>query len=131
MKCVATGRPYTVYGYKGKQVRDNIHSADVVDAFLQFWMRPRTGGRVYNLGGGRGSHCSMLEAIALCERIAAQPLNWTYKDTNRVGDHVWYVSSLGRFQQDYPEWQPRYDLDSLLQDIYTTNVHMWALLPLD
>lgn len=125
MKCVATGRPYTVFGYKGKQVRDNIHSADVVDAFVQFWRKPQAGGRVYNLGGGRESNCSMLEAIALCERIAGRTLSWTYKDANRIGDHIWYVSSLKRFRDDYPEWRLQYSLEALLQDIYDKNVRRW------
>jgi CDP-paratose 2-epimerase len=126
MKCVATGRPYTVFGYKGKQVRDNIHSADVVDAFMQVWQHPKTGGQVYNLGGGRDSHCSMLEAIELCERIAGQTLTWTYQDANRIGDHIWYVSSLRRFRTDYPTWRLQYSLEALLQDIYDRNAERWS-----
>jgi CDP-paratose 2-epimerase len=126
MKCAATGRPYTVYGYKGKQVRDNIHSADVVSAFVQFWKHPKPGGQVYNLGGGRESHCSMLEAIELCERIAGRPLRWTYQETNRIGDHIWYVSSLRRFRADYPQWRLRYSLEALLQDIYDRNIERWS-----
>jgi len=126
MKCVATGRPYTVFGYKGKQVRDNIHSADVVRAFLQFWDRPTAGGQVYNLGGGRESNCSMLEAISVCERITGRKLTWTYKDTNRVGDHIWYVSGLRKFQTDYPQWRLEYTLESLLQDIYDQNAERWT-----
>jgi CDP-paratose 2-epimerase len=126
MKCVVTGRPYTVFGYKGKQVRDNIHSADVVEAFMHFWQRPVGGGKVYNLGGGRESHCSMLEAIAICERIAARKLSWTYKEDNRIGDHIWYVSDLRKFRGDYPEWRLQYSLEALLQDIYDRNVERWA-----
>jgi CDP-paratose 2-epimerase len=126
MKCVAIGRPYTVFGYNGKQVRDNIHSADVVGAFMQFWDRPTAGGQVYNLGGGRGSNCSMLEAIAICERITGRTLTWTYKDTNRIGDHIWYISGLQKFQRDYPQWRLRYSLESLLQDIYDRNAERWA-----
>jgi CDP-paratose 2-epimerase len=125
MKCVAIGRPYTVFGYKGKQVRDNIHSADVVSAFLEFWRAPRGGGAVYNLGGGRFSNCSMLEAIEKCESIAGRTLQWKYSDTNRVGDHIWYVSDLRRFQADYPAWRQQYDLDALLRDIYTSNIDRW------
>jgi CDP-paratose 2-epimerase len=126
MKCVVIGRPYTVYGYRGKQVRDNIHASDVVAAFVQFWENPRAGGQVYNLGGGRENHCSMLEAITLCERIAGRPLRWTYTDTNRVGDHVWYVSSVRKFRADYPGWRIQYDLESLLRDIYERNVARWT-----
>ena len=126
MKCVCTGRPYTVFGYKGKQVRDNIHSADVVSAFLEFWRAPRPGGQVYNLGGGTFSNCSMLEAIGKCEAIAGRRLEWTYSPANRVGDHIWYVSDLRKFQTDFPAWRQQYDLDALLRDIYETNVARWA-----
>ena len=125
MKCTATGQPYMVYGYKGKQVRDNIHSADVVEAFMQFWNAPRSGGCVYNLGGGRESHCSMLEAIEICQRIAGRRLAWTYCDRNRIGDHIWYVSSLRRFQADYPGWRLQYRLEALLRDIYDQNIERW------
>jgi CDP-paratose 2-epimerase len=125
MKCVCIGRPYTVFGYKGKQVRDNIHSADVVGAFLQFWEAPRPGGQVYNLGGGRFSNCSMLEAIEKCEAIAGRRLQWTYTGINRIGDHIWYVSDLRKFQTDFPEWRQEYDLDALLRDIYERNVERW------
>jgi CDP-paratose 2-epimerase len=126
MKCVCTGRPYTVFGYKGKQVRDNIHSADVVSAFVEFWKNPRPGGQVYNLGGGRFSNCSMLEAIEQCEAIAGRTLQWTYSPTNRIGDHIWYVSDLRRFQADYPSWTQAYSLDALLRDIYESNVDRWT-----
>jgi CDP-paratose 2-epimerase len=126
MKCVVTGRKYTVFGYKGKQVRDNLHSADVVAAFLEVWKAPRTGGPVYNLGGGRFSHCSMLEAIETCERIAGRRLTWTYQDTNRVGDHIWYISDLRKFKADYPAWTQQYDLEALLRDIHDQNVDRWA-----
>ena len=125
MKCVCTGRPYTVFGYKGKQVRDNIHCADVVRAFVAFWKNPRTGGQVYNLGGGLFSNCSMLEAIEKCERIAGRTLQWTYSPTNRIGDHIWYVSDLRRFKADYPEWTQQYSIDGLLQDIYDHNAERW------
>jgi CDP-paratose 2-epimerase len=126
MKCVCIGRPYTVFGYKGKQVRDNIHSADVVGAFLEFWEAPRAGGRVYNLGGGRFSNCSMLEAIEKCEAIAGRRLEWKYSDINRIGDHIWYVSDLRKFQADFPAWRQQYDLDALLRDLYSSNVERWA-----
>ena len=125
MKCVCIGRPYTVFGYKGKQVRDNIHSADVVGAFLQFRDAPRPGGPVYNLGGGRFSNCSMLEAIEKCEAIAGRRLQWTYTGINRIGDHIWYVSDLRKFQTDFPEWRQQYDLDALLRDIYESNIARW------
>ncbi len=125
MKCVCIGRPYTVFGYKGKQVRDNIHCADVVGAFMEFWKAPRAGGEVYNLGGGPFSHCSMLEAIEKCERIAGRTLQWTYTPANRVGDHIWYVSDLRKFKAHYPGWTQQYGIDALLQDIYDHNVERW------
>jgi CDP-paratose 2-epimerase len=125
MKCVCIGRPYTVFGYKGKQVRDNIHSADVVSAFTAFWQAPRPGGQVYNLGGGLSSNCSMLEAIEKCEAIAGRKLTWTYSPTNRIGDHIWYVSDLRKFQSDYPDWTQSYSLDALLRDIHSSNIDRW------
>ena len=116
MKCATTGRPYRVFGHKAKQVRDNIHSVDVVEAFWQFFKAPRRG-EVYNLGGGRHSNCSMLEAIAMCEAIAGKPLTWTYVDDARDGDHIWWISDVRKFQADYPGWTYRYDLNALLQEL--------------
>jgi CDP-paratose 2-epimerase len=117
MKCTVSGNPYRIFGYKGKQVRDNIHSYDLVEAFWQFFQAPRCG-EVYNMGGGRHSHCSMLEAIALCEQISGKKLDWTYKEDHRVGDHIWYVSDVRKFQADYPKWRYRYDLRAILQEIH-------------
>ncbi|MBI1881502.1 MAG: NAD-dependent epimerase/dehydratase family protein [Chloroflexi bacterium] len=124
MKCVCTGKPYTVYGYKGKQVRDNIHSFDLVTAFNHFYQAPRSG-EVYNIGGSRYSHCSMLEAITLCQDIAGRELNWSYTDTHRSGDHIWYISDIRKFQAHYPEWRQQYNLRQLLEDIYHKNVERW------
>jgi CDP-paratose 2-epimerase len=124
MKCVCTNTPYQVFGYKGKQVRDNIHSADLVSAFFEFYKAPRPG-EVYNIGGSRFSHCSMLEAITLCEEISGRTLNWSYVDQNRRGDHIWYVSDTGKFKQHYPGWQQIYDVRALLKDIYEKNVDRW------
>lgn len=126
MKCTVTGRSYTVYGYGGKQVRDNIHSADLVTAFDAFFRAPRSGA-VYNIGGSRFSHCSVIEAIRLCEEIAGKPLDWRYSDANRTGDHIWYVSDTRKFRNDYPEWVQRYDLRRLLEDIHDRNVERWAV----
>ena len=117
MKCAVTGKPYRVFGYKGKQVRDNIHSFDLVEAFWQFFRAPRCG-EVYNMGGSRHSHCSMLEAIHLCEEISGKKLNWSYLDDNRIGDHIWYVSDVRKFQSHYPGWKYQYDLKALLNEIY-------------
>ncbi len=117
MRCCIEGRPYIVHGYKGKQVRDNIHSADLIGMFWHFFQRPRAGA-VYNAGGSRHSHCSMLEAIALCEEVSGRKLNWTYSETNRIGDHIWYVSDVRAFRTDYPEWSYQYDLRAILSTIY-------------
>lgn len=117
MRCTATGRPYRVFGYKGKQVRDNIHSRDLVEAFWQFSLKPRSG-EVYNLGGSRHSNCSMLEAIALCEEISGKKLNWTYVEDNRIGDHIWWVSDVRKFQKHYPNWKYQFDLKAILQQIH-------------
>lgn len=125
MKCVCARHPYQVYGYKGKQVRDNIHSADLVAAFYEVFKNPRCG-EVYNMGGSRFSNCSMLEAIALCEEIAGERLRWTYTDVNRVGDHIWYISDTSKFQAHYPEWRQTYGLRALLEDIYAKNVERWT-----
>jgi CDP-paratose 2-epimerase len=123
-RCAVTGREYTVFGYKAKQVRDNIHSADLLAAFHAFFEAPRVG-EVYNMGGGRASHCSMLEAIAACERITDRPMNWTYDERHRVGDHIWYVSDLRRFQSHYPDWRVTYDVDQILTEIIAENGERW------
>ncbi len=117
VKCAVTGEPYTVFGYKGKQVRDNIHSWDLVNAFWHFMQAPRAGA-VYNIGGSRHSNCSMIEAIASCERLTGRPMNWSYSDQNRTGDHIWWISDVRRFQSDYPNWHYRYDVEAILAQIY-------------
>ncbi len=124
IKCTVIEKPYTIFGYKGKQVRDNIHSTDLVQAFYQFYQNPRSG-EVYNMGGSRYSNCSMLEAITLCEEISGKTLNWTYTETNRIGDHIWYISDIRKFQNHYPEWKQQYNLRQLLEDIYNKNVERW------
>lgn len=115
-KCVVTGRPYRIFGYKGKQVRDNIHSHDLVAAFWEFFQRPRAG-EVYNLGGSRHANCSMLEAIALCEEFAGRRLEYTYVDDHRSGDHIWWISDVSKFQGHYPNWRQQYDLRRTLREI--------------
>jgi CDP-paratose 2-epimerase len=124
MKCAATGQPYTVFGYKGKQVRDNIHSADLSRAFYEFYKAPRTA-EVYNMGGGRYSNCSMLEAIDLCQTITGRELQWSYSEQNRIGDHIWYVSDLGKFMGHYPNWKIEYDVPRILTEIYEANHDRW------
>ncbi len=125
MKCVATGEKYTVFGYKGKQVRDNIHSLDLVAAFDEVFRAPRIG-EVYNMGGSRHSNCSMIEAIEACEEIASRKLDWSYTEENRIGDHIWYISDVRKFKAHYPTWAHRYDLRGLLTEIYEKNISRWA-----
>jgi CDP-paratose 2-epimerase len=125
MRCTITGEPYTVFGYGGKQVRDNIHSADLVAAFDAFARAPREAA-VYNLGGGRESNCSMLEAIGLCEQIAERKLTWTLSPEARVGDHRWWISDLSDFRRDFPDWRLRFGIDAILRDIHDHNRERWA-----
>jgi CDP-paratose 2-epimerase len=125
MKCVVTGTPYTVHGYRGKQVRDNIHSADLIAAFDHFFRAPRQG-EVYNMGGGRFSNCSMLEAIRCCEEVAGRALNWTYAEANRTGDHVWWISDVSKFSAHYPDWQLTYDVPRICRAIYEANAERWS-----
>jgi CDP-paratose 2-epimerase len=124
MKCTVTGTPYTVYGYKGKQVRDNMHSADLLRAFYEFFKAPRVG-EVYNIGGGRYSNCSMLEAIQMCQEIVGRELSWTYSERNRRGDHIWWVSDNSKFMNHYPDWCLRYDVPGILEEIYQANLERW------
>jgi CDP-paratose 2-epimerase len=117
VRCAVTGTPYTIFGYKGKQVRDNIHSMDLVNMFWHYMQNPRPG-EVYNAGGGRHSNCSVLEAIAKIEKISGKPMAVTYADANRIGDHIWWISDTRKFQWHYPGWSYRYDLDSILTELY-------------
>ena len=117
MICAVSGRPYRVFGYKGKQVRDNIHSFDLVEAFAEFIRAPRAG-EVYNIGGSRHSNCSMLEAIEMCEQISGKKLNWSYEETNRIGDHIWWISDVRKFQAHYPDWKFRYGIRDILEEIH-------------
>jgi CDP-paratose 2-epimerase len=117
MKCAMTGREYRIFGYKGKQVRDNIHSSDLVEAFWQFFRKPRAG-EVYNMGGSRFSNCSMKEAISMCEQIAGKKMNCAYVEDNRIGDHIWWISDVRRFQSHYPDWRYQYDVQRILEEIF-------------
>ncbi len=117
VKCAVTGDAYTVFGYKGKQVRDNIHAWDLVNAFWHVFQKPRSA-EIYNIGGSRHSNCSMLEAISVCEELTGRPMNWSYADGNRAGDHIWWISDVRRFQSHYPEWSYRYDVRGILSEIH-------------
>jgi|TARA_Y100000389_G_C17461712_1_gene522267 CDP-paratose 2-epimerase len=124
MKCIMTDSKYTIYGYKGKQVRDNIHSEDLVKAFYEFYLNP-TNGEVYNIGGGIESNCSMLEAINIGEQIANKKLDYTYSDNSRIGDHIWYVSDLSKFKKDYPKWKIEKGIEIIMHEIFTENINRW------
>ncbi len=115
-KCVATGQKYTIFGYKGKQVRDNIHSFDLVNMFWHFYQNPRQG-EVYNAGGARHSNISMLEAIEKLENILGKKAVTEYNETNRVGDHIWYISDVSKFKKHYPDWDFKYGIDDILKEI--------------
>lgn len=115
-KCIVTGKKYSIFGYKGKQVRDNIHSYDLVNAFFHFYNNPRVG-EVYNMGGSRHSNISMKEAISSLEKITGKKANVEYLDKNREGDHIWYVSDVRKFKSHYPDWDYAYDMDKILEEI--------------
>jgi CDP-paratose 2-epimerase len=116
VRVALSGGTYTVYGYKGKQVRDNLHSHDVVRAIEEFAANPRPG-EVYNLGGGRENSISMLEAIAKIEQITGRQLNWKYADQNRIGDHICYISNLAKFRSHYPNWFITVGVEAILHQI--------------
>jgi CDP-paratose 2-epimerase len=116
VKCCVTGEPYTVIGYDGKQVRDNIHACDLVTAFDLFIQRPSKGA-VYNIGGGRENSCSVLEAIAMAEEITGRKMQVTFEDTPRVGDHKWWISDTSKFRADYPEWKITKSLREIVTEI--------------
>lgn len=124
MRCTMTETTYTIFGYKGKQVRDNIHSTDLIRAFDAFFRKPRVA-EVYNIGGGRESNCSILEAIRLCEQITGKTLRWQYSEANRIGDHIWWISDLSRFKSHYPDWSLQYDVSSILREIFEYNRDRW------
>ncbi len=124
MKSTITGQPYEVYGYNGKQVRDNIHSYDLVNAFYNFYQAPRVA-EVYNIGGSSFSNCSMLEAIQHCEAIADKKLSWSYVESNRVGDHIWWISDVRKFTSHYPSWELTYTVTDILKEMFAENVSRW------
>jgi CDP-paratose 2-epimerase len=127
MKCTVTCKQYKVLGYKGKQVRDNIHSSDLIRAFELFYENPRVA-EVYNIGGSRFSNCSMLEAIQMCEEISGRKLDWEYVENSRMGDHIWWISDISKFQLHYPQYALKYDIKSILQEIHDNNRDRWTAL---
>ncbi len=114
--CAVNDKPYRIFGYKGKQVRDNIHSKDLINAFWEFFQAPRQG-EVYNMGGSRFANISMLEAIWMIEEISGHKLNYTILDEARSGDHIWYVSDVRKFQNDYPNWHFEYDMRKTITEM--------------
>lgn len=121
-KCALTERHYSVFGYKGKQVRDNIHSYDLVNAFWHFFQNPRQG-EVYNIGGGRHSNCSILEAIEMISDISGKNLQYTVSDTNRIGDHIWWISDVRKFSSHYPDWNYKYDCKKIIAEIVDSTLN--------
>lgn len=113
---IAKDIPYTVFGYKGKQVRDNIHAYDVVNAFYNFFQKPRAG-EAYNLGGSRYSDISVNEAIPLIEKYLKKKANIKYDPTNRIGDHIWYISDVSKFKKHYPKWNYTYNADQIIEEL--------------
>jgi CDP-paratose 2-epimerase len=125
VRCAVTGKPYTIFGYKGKQVRDNIHSNDLVQCFWHFCRDPKPGA-VYNMGGSRYSNCSMLEAIDLIAEIGGYQVDYTLSDNARAGDHIWWISDVRRFQRDYPGWSYTFDLRTTLAEMIQASVERYA-----
>ena len=117
VKCAITETPYTILGYKGKQVRDNIHAHDLVNMFWNYTQNPRPG-EVYNAGGGRHSNCSILEAVAICEQLSGKSMKTSYREDARIGDHIWYVSDTRKFQVHYPDWHYQFNLQQIIKQIY-------------
>ena len=117
VKCAITGRKYMVYGYKGKQVRDNIHAYDLVNAFYHYSKNP-SNGEVYNIGGGRFANISILEAIELCQKLTGKKFNYEYIDKNRIGDHIWWISDVSKFKSHYPGWQYKFGIEDTIRQIY-------------
>jgi CDP-paratose 2-epimerase len=116
VKCNVAGREYKVFGYKGKQVRDNIHSDDVVQFMHEFWKAPRVA-EVYNLGGGKGNSCSILEAFRLAEGVTGKKMNWHYIEENRIGDHICYYSDLRKMKSHYPGWGITRTLPAIFEEL--------------
>ena len=121
IKCAVYEKQYTIFGYKGKQVRDNIHSNDLVGAFWHFYQNPKAGA-IYNMGGSRHSNCSMLEAIEIVERAAGKKLSYSLGDKAREGDHIWYISDVSKFQKDYPEWRYEHGLEETVSEMVAATV---------
>jgi len=117
VRCAVKDEPYRVLGYKGKQVRDNLHASDLVKAFWLYFQQPRFG-EVYNSGGSRVANCSVLEAIKTVQDLSKRSMRWSYEDKPRLGDHIWWISDVRRFQSHYPTWRPTKDIAAMLAEIH-------------
>lgn len=125
MKCAVTKKQYKIFGYKGKQVRDNIHSYDLVNAFYHFYKNPRLG-EAYNIGGSRFSNCSMIEALSICEEITGNKMQTEYVESNRIGDHIWWISDVSKFKSHFPEWKHTQNVKNILNEIFESNKDRWS-----
>jgi CDP-paratose 2-epimerase len=121
IKCFVNEKPYTIFGYKGKQVRDNIHSYDLVSAFHEFYLNPRIG-QVYNIGGSRHSNISMLEAIDKISGVLGKNLDYKISENNRIGDHIWYISDVTKFREHYPNWSYKYNINSIIMEMINSEL---------
>ena len=116
VKSCVKKKSYTIIGYKGKQVRDNIHSSDLTECFWNYFKKPRTG-EVYNMGGGRVSNCSVLEAIKIVEKLTNKAIKTKYIRKNRIGDHIWYISNTDKFKKHYPKWKQKYNSEKIIEEL--------------
>ena len=123
IKSIINKKKYYIFGYKGKQVRDNIHSFDVANAFYHFIKKPQIGGKVYNLGGGRDNSCSILEAIEQIEDISGQKSFYEIRKKNRIGDHIWWITDNKSFKRDYPKWKIKINLKSSLKNMINQEIN--------
>jgi CDP-paratose 2-epimerase len=125
VRCAMTRTPYTIFGYKGKQVRDAIHSSDLINAFDAVYRAPRVA-EVYNIGGGRHSNVSVLEAIDLVQDVTGEEMTWSYRDEARTGDHIWWIGDNGRFASHYPDWAQAYDVRAIAEELFERNRDHWT-----
>jgi len=125
IRCAGTGSHLTVYGHKGKNVRDVIHASDLAGAFIEFVKHPRAG-EIYNVGGGRRVNCSVIEAIERAEVVTGKKMNWSYLSAMRAGDTLWWIGDNSKFESHYPGWKPTYDLDSIFVELHEANLDCWS-----